>query len=144
MRRKLLAGLDHGDIVRGQCDRCGGTGDPLLTACGTGLARIVGWRCYRCRHWPGGAYYVYVIELSQGAGSRAVYVGQSALYPTERFAQHLTAYKSAVAVRRFGQRLRPDLFGHLNPIRTRPEAEEIEAQLAETLRLRGYLVFGGH
>lgn len=57
-----------------------------------GLARVVGWRCYSCWHWPAGAYYVYVVEL--GNGGR--YVGQSALYPAERFSQHLTGYKAAV------------------------------------------------
>jgi hypothetical protein len=144
VRKKLLAALADGDIARGQCDRCGGEGDPLLSACGPGMARIAGWRCYRCRHWPADGFYVYVIELSQRAGPRAVYVGQSALYPTERFAQHLTAYKSSAVVKRFGKRLRPDLFGHRNPLRSRQEAEEAEAQLAATLRRQGYKVFGGH
>lgn len=144
MRKKLLAALRDGDIQRGLCDRCGGQGDPLLAHREAGLATITGWRCYRCRHWPPGAYYVYVIELNGKAGQRAVYVGQSALYPTERFAQHLNAYKAASVVRRFGERLRPDLFGVFNPIRTRAEAEDREAQLAHILRTEGYKVFGGH
>lgn len=144
VRKKLLAALRDGDIQREQCDRCGGRGDPLLTHPEPGLATIIGWRCYRCRHWPTGAYYVYVIELSEKAGRRAVYVGQSALYPTERFAQHLNAYKAASVVRRYGERLRPDLFEVFNPIHTRAEAEDREAQLAQLLRIEGYKVFGGH
>jgi hypothetical protein len=68
------------DIERGQCDRCGGPGEPLAKWVRPGLACVVGWRCYRCRHWPTGAYYVYVVELANGG----LYVGQSALYPARR------------------------------------------------------------
>jgi len=89
-------------------------------------------------------YYVYVVELRRAAGESAVYVGQSALYPAERFSQHLTGYKASAVVRRFGARLRPDLFAHLNPLSTRLTAERMEQQLAEALRRGGYRVFGGH
>ncbi|HLY66658.1 MAG TPA: hypothetical protein VKU60_14075 [Chloroflexota bacterium] len=136
--------MSDGSITRGQCDRCGGVGDPLLAQLQPGLVRITGWRCYGCRHWPAGHYYVYVVDLNERAGPRAVYVGQSALYPAERFSQHLTAYKAASVVHRFGERLRPDLFLKLNPIRTRADAEAMEARLAETLRRQGYRVYGGH
>lgn len=132
------------EVERGQCDRCGGLGEPLVKRLEPGLVRIDGWRCYRCRHWPAGAYYVYVIELRPAAGKRAVYVGQSALYPAERFSQHLTGYKAAAAVRRYGERLRPDLFAGWNPIASRAEAEQAEADLAARLREDGYRVFGGH
>lgn len=144
VRKNLMASLQDGSIERRQCDRCGGPGDPLVARLQEGLVRVTGWRCYTCRHWPGGAYYVYVVELSKAAGTPAVYVGQSALYPAERFSQHLTGYKAAAVVRRFGERLRPDLFAKLNPIRSRAEAETTEAQLAEALRRQGYVVFGGH
>jgi hypothetical protein len=144
MRRKLSDALREGAIERGQCDRCGGPGEPLVKAMQPGLVKITGWRCYGCRHWPAGAYYVYVVELSEAAGKPAVYVGQSALYPAERFSQHLTGYKAAAVVRRHGERLRPDLFATWNPIRTRREAESAEADLAECLRNDGYVVFGGH
>src|SRR5207302_315636 len=64
---------------------------------------------------PAERYYVYVIELAPaarrpGSALPAVYVGQSALDPEVRFSQHLTGYKSAGVVRRYGRRLRPDLF----------------------------------
>jgi len=139
-----MAALRDGDVERGQCDRCGGCGEPLVARAAAGVVRITGWRCYRCRHWPAGVYYVYVVELNEAAGTPAVYVGQSALYPAERFSQHLTGYKAASVVRRYGERLRPDLFAALNPIRTRPLAERAEADLAERLRREGYVVFGGH
>ena len=144
VRKKLIAALRDGDIEREQCDRCGGTGDPLLERVQVGVVKITGWRCYACRHWPVGSFYVYVVGLSRAAGTRAVYVGQSALYPAERFSQHLTGYKAASVVRRFGERLLPELFVRLNPIRSRTESEATEARLAETLRRQGYVVFGGH
>jgi len=87
---------------------------------------------------------VYVVELAPKAGERAVYVGQSALFPAERFSQHLTGYKAAKVVQRFGERLRPDLFERFNPIPTRGDAEEMERRLAARLAAQGYRVFGGH
>ena len=47
------------------------------------------------------------------------------------------------AVRRFGERLVPKLYAHLNPM-TYAQALKMEQQLAEELRAAGYLVFGGH
>jgi hypothetical protein len=46
-------------------------------------------------------------------------------------------------VKRFGVRLVPRLYAHLNPM-TYQEAVEAEPRLAEELRARGYQVFGGH
>ena len=51
--------------------------------------------------------------------------------------------KSAGVVKRFGVRLVPRLYAHLNPM-TYQEAVEAEPRLAEELRARGYQVFGGH
>ncbi len=116
----------------------------MLTAVKDGVVSITGWRCYPCRRLPVGAYYVYVVELTEAAGRQAVYVGQSALFPAERLSQHLTGYKAASAVRRYGKCLRPDLFERYNPIPSRKDAEEMEARLAERLRTRGFKVYGGH
>lgn len=87
---------------------------------------------------------MYVVELSERAGKRAVYVGQSALYPAERFSQHLTGYKAAAAVRRYGKCLRPDLFARHNPLHAREDAERMERDLAAELAAQGYRVYGGH
>ncbi|MBV8086631.1 MAG: GIY-YIG nuclease family protein [Chloroflexi bacterium] len=125
----------EGRITPQPCDRCGGEADPLVES-----GKLAGWRCYPCRRLPEGAYYVYVIELDRGG----VYVGQSALFPAERFAQHLNGYKAASVVRHHGVRLRPDLFERWNPIPSRAEAEAMEARLAARLRAHGYRVFGGH
>jgi hypothetical protein len=95
-------------------------------------------------------YYVYVIELDDAVGPRidpskpAVYVGQSAIPPEERFRQHLDGYKSSKHVRRYGRRLRPRLYRAQNPLPNRTAALEKEKELALRLRKRGYTVYGGH
>jgi hypothetical protein len=144
MRKRLSAALHDGDLVARACDRCGGEGEPLVEQSTGGIARVRGWRCYPCRRLPEGAYYLYVVELAEAAGPRAVYVGQSALFPAERFSQHLTGYKAASIVRRYGRRLRPDLFERWNPIPTRADAEDRERRLSERLAAGGYRVYGGH
>jgi hypothetical protein len=61
-----------------------------------------------------------------------------------RFDQHKSGYKASGAVKRFGQRLLPDLVAHLNPMKGW-EALEIEAGLAVQLRRAGIpWVEGGH
>jgi len=56
---------------------------------------------------------------------------------------HKAGKKSAGVVKRFGVRLVPRLYAHLNPM-TYQEAVEAEPRLAEELRARGYQVFGEH
>jgi len=46
-------------------------------------------------------------------------------------------------VRKYGERLVPRLYSHLNPM-PYDKAVEMEAMLADSLRKRGYLVYGGH
>ena len=65
------------------------------------------------------------------------------LTPEERFANHKAGVKDAGVVRRFGERLVPRLYAHLNPM-TYEEAAAAEPRLAEELRSRGFQVFGGH
>jgi hypothetical protein len=64
------------------------------------------------------------------------------LTPEQRFENHKRGYKSAGIVKRFGERLVPKLYAHLNPM-TFEEAARMEQQLADELRARGYQVFGG-
>src|SRR5258706_7122956 len=45
-----------------------------------------------------------------------VYVGMTGLQPEERFANHKDGLKAAYMVTRFGVRLLPELFAHLNPM----------------------------
>ena len=65
------------------------------------------------------------------------------LSPEERFEHHKRGIKAARVVRKFGERLVPKLYAHLNPM-TYKKALEMEAILADSLRKRGYQVFGGH
>jgi hypothetical protein len=72
-----------------------------------------------------------------------VYVGMSGLLPEHRFEDHRHGYKSAWVVRKYGLRLLPELYEHLNPMPYQAAAE-MERDLAEDLRNEGYTVTGGH
>jgi hypothetical protein len=85
---------------------------------------------------------VYVIQIHRLR--RSLYVGQSALDAEERLANHLEGYKANRVVRRYGGRLRPDLYGHLSRFQMRWQAERAERDLATELRRRGWTVYGGH
>jgi len=65
------------------------------------------------------------------------------LSPEQRFSNHKNGIKSAGVVRRFGERLVPKLYAHLNPM-AYAKAVTMELMLADSLRKRGYVVFGGH
>ena len=65
------------------------------------------------------------------------------LSPEQRFLNHKSGIKAAGVVRRFGERLVPKLYAHLNPM-SYARALAMESMLAESLRKRGYAVFGGH
>jgi predicted GIY-YIG superfamily endonuclease len=72
-----------------------------------------------------------------------VYVGMTGLNPEERFANHKQGIKSAAIVRRYGIRLLPELYEHLNPM-PYEAAARMEQDLAEDLRRASYTVSGGH
>ena len=71
-----------------------------------------------------------------------VYVGMTGLAPAERFANHKAGTKAASVVTRYGSRLLPELFEHLNPM-PYEAAAQMEIDLAEDLRRAGYTVTGG-
>ncbi len=79
----------------------------------------------------------------KGDGRAGYYVGMTGLTPEQRFDNHKAGIKSARIVRKFGERLVPKLYAHLNPM-AYAKAQQMEIDLAESLRKRGYLVFGGH
>ena len=102
-------------------------------------------------------HYVYVVLLkSEVCKSRkvreanpkrdpakpCVYVGLTGLSPEERFANHKRGIKAASIVTRFGLRLLPELYEHLNPM-PYEAATQMERDLAEDLRRAGYTVLGG-
>jgi hypothetical protein len=72
-----------------------------------------------------------------------VYVGMTGLSPAERFANHKAGIKDAPLVKRYGLRLLPELYAHLNPMPF-AAAAQMEQDLAADLRQAGYLVTGGH
>ncbi|HEV7927367.1 MAG TPA: hypothetical protein VGR14_18590 [Verrucomicrobiae bacterium] len=101
---------------------------------------------------------VYVILLNSAVGKlrkvRAtnpkrdpkkpcVYVGMTGLNPRERFVNHKAGIKAASVVKRYGIRLLPELYEHLNPM-PYEAAAQMEMDLAEDLRRAGYTVTGGH
>ena len=72
-----------------------------------------------------------------------VYVGMTGLAPEERLANHKAGTKAAWAPKRYGLRLLPELYEHLNPMPFEAAAR-MEQDLAEDLRRAGYTVTGGH
>ena len=72
-----------------------------------------------------------------------VYVGMTGIPVDHRFENHKTGYKSAWVVSKYGVRLMPELYEHLNPMPFEA-AVQMERELAEDLRAQGYTVTGGH
>ena len=85
-------------------------------------------------------HHVYVVYLRNPKrdGRAGYYVGMTGLTPDERFANHKNGIKAAGVVKRFGERLVPKLYAHLNPM-TYGQALKMEQQLAEELRAAGYV-----
>jgi len=92
-----------------------------------------------------GHHSVYVVYLRnpRGDGRAAYYVGMTGLTPVQRFQNHKQGIRGARIVRRFGERLVPRLYAHLNPM-PYARAQQMEGMLANSLRKRGYVVYGGH
>lgn len=98
----------------------------------------------RGRRGAGHSVYVVLLHDARRAEPWGLYVGQTSRDPDQRFDQHKTGYKASGPVRRFGVRLLPALFEHLNPM-ARWEALEIEAGLALEFERSGVpWVEGGH
>ena len=87
--------------------------------------------------------YVVYLRNPKGDGKAGYYVGMTGLTPEARFANHRAGIKAARVVRKFGVRLVPTLYEHLNPM-SYQDAVRIEVELAKSLRRRGFQVFGGH
>jgi len=115
------------------------------------------------RHRPGyradqDHHNVYVVLLDRAVGRMrkvrrvnpqaapdkpCLYVGMSGLAPEVRFEHHKQGDKASSFVRRFGVRLLPEFYAHLNPM-PYEAAAQMEMDLAEDLRQAGYTVLGGH
>jgi predicted GIY-YIG superfamily endonuclease len=116
------------------------------------------YRKLRAEQPPGHHHNVYVVLLDPAAGrlravraanpkrnpkQPCVYVGMTGLTPEERFANHKAGTKAASLVKRYGLRLLPELYEHLNPMPFEAAAR-MEIDLAEDLRRARYTVTGGH
>ena len=109
-------------------------------------------------------YQIYVIELSKKVFTEnrkfreanpqfngvleCLYVGMTSKSPRERFDQHKKNLKSkkghslaSSIVRKYGLYLRPSLYEHIKPIRSRAEAIKKEEELALELRRKRYAVW---
>lgn len=87
--------------------------------------------------------YVVFLRNPKGDGKAGYYVGMTGLTPEERFRNHKQGIKAARVVKRFGERLVPRLYAHLNPM-PYSRAVAMESMLADSLRKRGFVVYGGH
>src|SRR5216110_90576 len=81
--------------------------------------------------------YVVYLRNPKGDGKAGYYVGMTGLTPEQRFDNHKNGIKAARVVRRFGERLVPRLYEHLNPMPF-DKAKEMEVILADSLRKRGF------
>ena len=82
------------------------------------------------------------LNPKRDAAKPCVYVGMTGLPIDHRFENHKNGYKSARIVKRYGVRLMPELYEHLNPMPFEAAAQ-MEKDLAEDLRNEGYTVTGG-
>ncbi len=71
-----------------------------------------------------------------------IYVGMTGLGPEQRFQNHKNGIKAARVVQKFGIRLLPEFYKYFNPMPF-SAAAEMERELAEDLRSKGYTVAGG-
>jgi Uri superfamily endonuclease len=88
-------------------------------------------------------YIVLLKIIRKKQSGYALYVGKTIRTPDERFQQHKEGYKASRYVKKWGVRLLPELFEHLNPM-SAAEATEFEASIAEALKAAGVPTYGGH
>lgn len=109
-------------------------------------------------------YHIYVIELKKKVYTEnrkfreanpqfngvleCLYVGMTSKTPQERFDQHRKGVLSkkgkdisASIVKKYGTYLRPSLYNHIAPLRSRAEALKMEKALALELRRKRYAVW---
>ncbi len=92
-------------------------------------------------------FNVYVVQLEKvpGGTGKDVYVGMTGLTPAQRYAGHKRGKRAGKKiVTRYGVKLLPELYDHLNPL-IRREANRMEKEtLPRELMAKGFKVYGGH
>ena len=73
-----------------------------------------------------------------------LYVGCTGGTPEKRFKDHKKGCQASQVVQDYGGCLVPDLYAHLNPIKSREQAVAMEKIFAGSLRKQGYTVTAGH
>ena len=93
---------------------------------------------------PAVALHPSVLRLNRrrDPAKPCVYVGMTGLPVEHRFENHKHGYKSAWTVEKYGLRLLPEFYEHLNPMPFEAAAQ-MEKDLAADLRAQGYTVTGG-
>jgi len=92
-------------------------------------------------------FNVNVVQLKgvPGGTGKDVYVGMTGRTPKERYASHKRGKPAGKKiVTRYGVKLLPKLYDHLNPL-TREEADRMEKEtLPRELTAKGFKVYGAH
>ncbi len=109
-------------------------------------------------------YSIYVIELNRKVFNdntrfrkanpqfnpvlECLYVGMTSKTPKERFDQHVSGHINAKGhklasklVQKYGIFLRPSLYTHIDPVKTKKAALELEKQVTLELRRQRYAVW---
>lgn len=109
-------------------------------------------------------YRIYVIELHKKVYTEhrrfreanpqfngvleCLYVGMTSKTPKERLEQHKAGYRnskghnlSSSIVKKYGSYLRPSLYNHIEPLKTKDQALKMEETLALELRRKKYAVW---
>ncbi len=94
-------------------------------------------------------YIILLFELKGKIPGYGLYVGETSKSPEARFKEHAQRKRNKKGplfsriVYKHHKCLLPTLYNHLNPL-SREEAKDLEAKIAEALRLEGIPVYGGH
>ena len=86
---------------------------------------------------------VKLLNPTRDPAKPCVYVGLTGLTPEKRLENHKQGVKASPLTKRYGIRLVPELYAHLNPMPYKAAAM-MERDLTEDLRRAGYTVIGGH
>lgn len=100
-------------------------------------------KTYKKRNVKSRVYIILLENVGKQRRGYALYIGKTARQPETRFREHQAGNKVSKYVKKYGVRLLPELFAHLNPMGA-SEATELEVSITEALKKAGVPTFGGH